>query len=339
MFKRFSKYFKTDLGMDLGTANTLVTTMDRGIIINEPSMIAYSSEQVIEIGNDAKEMLGKHDSKIEIIRPLRDGVIAEFTAAEDMIQRFVQKANIPRIVLNHIVCGVPTGITPVEKRAVVDTIERSGARRVSLIAEPMAAAIGVGLEVHKPKASMIVDIGGGTTDIAVIAYNGIVVDNTIKIAGDELSLAILHYFKNNHNLLVGEQTAEQLKIQYGSAIEEKKAEKIRLKGLDTVLGQPKVIEIDANEIKHALENIILTILAAVKQTIERTPPDLVSDLIDYGIVMTGGGSMIKGLDKRLVEVLNIPVHVAEQPLLGVVDGTKRVLEDFEQYKGVLLRNS
>lgn len=336
MLKWFNRLFNVDLGIDLGTANTLICTLEDGIIINEPSMIAYQDQVPKEIGNEARIMWGKHADDILVTRPLKDGVIAEFTAAEDMIMRFVQKAEIPKFSISHIVCGVPTGITPVEKRAVVDTLERSGAKRVSLIAEPMAAAIGVGMEVHKPQGSMIVDIGGGTTDIAVIAYGGIVVDNTIKVAGDEFTNSIRFHFKNSFNLLIGEQTAEQLKINYGTAVYIEDAPKIKLKGLDTVLGQPKVVEIDQNEIQRAIEPIILAIITSVKQTIEKTPPELVSDLIDFGIVLTGGGALINGLDYRLVEMINIPVHVAEDPLLGVVHGTKVVLEDVERYKSVFL---
>lgn len=334
----FSKYLKVDLGIDLGTANTLIYSPGRGLLINEPSMIAYGYDGICEIGFKAKEMVGKHDRSIEVIRPLRDGVIAEFTAAEDMIQQFIQSVKIPRLLLNHIVCGVPTGITPVEKKAVIDTIERSGARHVSLVAEPMAAAIGVGLDITKPRTSMIVDIGGGTTDIAVIAYKGIVVDNTIKIAGDELTNSIVHYFKNKYNLLIGEQTAEKLKMTYGQALLVKDKTKIKLKGLDTVLGQPKVIEIVKNDIKEAMDHVIDSLINAVKSTIEKTPPDLVSDLIDYGIVLTGGGALIQGLDDRLREALNVPVHIAEKPLLGVLNGTTKILENFTKYEGALLRS-
>jgi rod shape-determining protein MreB len=336
MLKWLNKIFNVDLGIDLGTANTLICTLEDGIIIDEPSMIAYVGNQAKEIGHEARIMWGKHADNIHVTRPLKDGVIAEFTAAEDMIMNFVLKAKIPKFSINHIVCGVPTGITPVEKRAVVDTLERSGAKRVSLVAEPMAAAIGVGMEIHKPQGSMIVDIGGGTTDIAVIAYGGIVVDNTIKLAGDELTNSIRFYFKNTYNLLIGEQTAEQLKIKYGTAVRTKDSPKIKLKGLDTVLGQPKVVEIDQNEIQRAIEPIVLSIITAVKQTLEKTPPELVSDLIDFGIVLTGGGALINGLDYRLLEMINIPVHVAENPLLGVVDGTRVILEDIERYKSVFL---
>jgi rod shape-determining protein MreB len=336
MFKWFSKYLSVDLGIDLGTANTLICTLENGVIVNEPSIIAYGKENNIEVGANAKIMLGRHSSDIQIIRPLKDGVIAEFTAAEDMILHFMQKAKIPKFALNHIICGVPTGITPVEKRAVIETIERAGAKRVSLIAEPMAAAIGAGMAVHKPQASMIIDIGGGTTDIAVITYGGIVVDNTIKLAGDELTTAIQFYFKAKYNLLIGEQTAEQLKIQYGTAIPTNDQTKIRLKGIDTILGQPKLVEIDRDEIQLALEPIIKAIISAVKQTIEITPPELISDLIDFGVVLTGGGALINGLDYRLVETLNIPVHIADNALHGVVNGTHRILEDIDRYKNVFL---
>jgi rod shape-determining protein MreB and related proteins len=331
------KKFLVDLGIDLGTANTLIYSLNDDIIVNEPSMISYSNNKVKEVGIAAKEIAGKHNSDVETIRPLRDGVIAEFHAAEDMIQYFIRKANIPKFFLNHIVCGVPTGITPVEQRAVIDTIERSGARKVSLVAEPMAAAIGVGLDVLKPKASMVVDIGGGTTDIAVIAYGGIVVDNTIKIAGDELTLAIVHYLKNQHNMLIGEQTAEQLKMSFANAVKKPDPTKLKIKGRDIVLGQPKVIEIDENEIADALDYVVNSIVLAVKSTIEKTPPDLISDLIDFGVVLTGGGALIKGLDIRISDVVNLPVHVADKPLLSVVYGTKEIISDYQKFKTVLLR--
>ena len=331
------KKFLVDLGIDLGTANTLINSLNDGIIVNEPSMISYTDSKVKEVGLAAKKIAGKHNAEVETIRPLRDGVIAEFHAAEDMIQFFIKKANIPKFFLNHIVCGVPTGITPVEQRAVIDTIERSGARMVSLVAEPMAAAIGVGLDVLKPKASMVVDIGGGTTDIAVIAYGGIVVDNTIKIAGDELTLAIVHYLKNQHNMLIGEQTAEQLKMSFANAVKKKEPTKLKIKGRDIVLGQPKVIEVDENEIADALDYVVNSIVLAVKTTIEKTPPDLVSDLIDLGVVLTGGGALIKGLDIRISDVVNLPVHVADKPLLSVVHGTKEIISDYPKFKTVLLR--
>ncbi|MCB0279807.1 MAG: rod shape-determining protein [Calditrichaeota bacterium] len=325
------------MGIDLGTANTLIYTPKKGIVLNEPSMITYSQNSVKEVGLAAKEIAGKHNDEYETIRPLRDGVIAEFTAAEDMIQEFIKKSEIPRLLLNHIVCGVPTGITQVEQRAVIDTIERAGARQVSLVAEPMAAAIGVGLDVLKPKASMVVDIGGGTTDIAVIAYGGIVVDNTIKVAGDELTMSIVHYLKNTHNLLIGEQTAEQLKINFGSALSQRVNRKLNIKGRDLILGQPKIVEMPVNEIYYAMDYVINSIVTAVKITIERTPPDLVSDLIDFGVVLTGGGALIKGLDQRISKGINLPVHVADNPLLSVVNGTKRIIESYDQIKTVLLR--
>lgn len=337
VFKFLSRYINVDLGIDLGTANTLIVTEKDGIIINEPSVISYyRPTQKIEIGQAAKAVLGKHNADTETIRPLKDGVIADFVAAEDLIQQFIKRANIPRLFLNHIVCGVPTGITPVEKRAVSDTIERAGARMVSLIAEPMAAAIGVGLDVQKPKASMIIDIGGGTTDIAVIAYGGLVVDNTIKVAGDELTLAIIHYFKNQYSLMIGEQTAEELKIRHATAVLEDEPVLIKLKGLDTVLGQPKLIEINSNDLYYAIENIVELIIVSVRQTIERTPPDLVSDLIDFGVVLTGGGSLIHGLDQRISDAIHVPVHTSDDALYSVVNGTKRVLENYADFKNVLL---
>ena len=333
-----SKYFNTNLAIDLGTANTLIYKRSGGIILNEPSVIAYEATEVIGVGFDAKKIEGKHPEELKTVRPLKDGVIAEFTAAEDMIQQFIKKTQTFRYLLNQVVCGVPTGITPVEQRAVIDAVEKCGAREVHLVAEPMAAAIGVGLDVLKPKASLIVDIGGGTTDIAVIAYGGIVVDNTIKIAGDDLTMAVIQYFKNEFNLLIGEATAEKIKIQYSTAVRTRgRKKRFQVKGLDYVMGLPKIIKVSENDIYKALEPIILKIISAVKGLLESTPPELISDLLEYGIVLTGGGAMIKGLDQKISKETNLPVHIAEESLLCVVNGAKKIIENLSMYSKVLIR--
>ena len=333
-----TKHFNINLAIDLGTANTLIYRKKGGIVLNEPSVIAYEGTNVLNVGFDAKTIEGKHPDDLKTVRPLKDGVIAEFTAAEDMIQHFIKKSKTSRFLLNKVVCGVPTGITPVEQRAVIEAIEKCGAREIHLVAEPMAAAIGVGLDVLQPKASLIVDIGGGTTDIAVIAYGGIVIDNTIKIAGDDLTMAIITYFKNEHNLLIGAATAEKIKINYGLAVRTRgRKKRFQVKGLDFVMGLPKIITATENDVYKALENIISKISSAVKSLLESTPPELISDLLEYGIVLTGGGALIKGLDKKLSEETNLPTHIAEDSLLCVVNGAKVIIENLPKYQKVLIR--
>jgi len=336
---KFLKHFlNTNLAIDLGTANTLIYKKRGGIVLNEPSIIAYEFTDVIGVGKVAQEIEGKHSEDIRTVRPLKDGVIAEFTAAEEMIHAFVQSIGVYKYLLHKVVCGVPTGITPVEQRAVVDAIEKCGAREVHLVAEPMAAAIGVGLGVLEPRASLIVDIGGGTTDIAVIAYGGIVVDNTIKIAGDELTLAVIYYFKTHFNLLIGEQTAEKIKMLYGCAAKTRgRKKKFQIKGLDYVIGLPKIVYATENDVHDALEPVLSKIIQSVKNIIEITPPELVSDLLEYGIVLTGGGALIKDLDRKIRELIHLPVHVADDSLLCVVNGAKEIIDNFPKFQKVLIR--
>ena len=336
---KFLNMLSTDIGIDLGTANSLIHVRGKGIVVNEPSIIALDdeSDKVVAIGNEAREMLGRTHRDIVTIRPMKDGVIADFEATEIMMRELIRKANINRMLIGKIVVDVPSGITEVEKRAVRDSAERAGAREVHLVAEAMAAAIGVGLDISQPMGNMIVDIGGGTSEIAVISLNGVVHHSSIRVGGDEMNQAIMQYFKKNYNLLIGEKTAEQIKCSIGSATP--LAEEIRneVKGRDLVDGIPKTIDISSVEIREALDEAIETIVDAVKLALERTPPELASDILDRGIVLTGGGALLKNLDERMREDTSLPIHVSEEPLTCVVRGCGIILEDFDRYEKVLLK--
>ncbi|MBD3275666.1 MAG: MreB/Mrl family cell shape determining protein [Candidatus Marinimicrobia bacterium] len=325
-----------DLSIDLGTANTLIYVKGRGIMINEPSIVARSkmTAQVIAVGNEAKEMLGKTHQEIETIRPLKDGVIADFEMTDGLLQGFIRKVKLSRIARPRMVICVPTGITEVERRAVKDSAERSNAREVYLIEEPVAAAIGIGIDISQPVGNMIVDIGGGTTEIAVIALNGIVTKESVRVAGDELDEAIVEHFKREHNLLIGERTAENIKLTVGSAVPMDEV-MITVKGRNLVTGIPKTIEIPSDEVREALKDTIDIIVNSIKKALERTPPELSSDILDRGIILAGGGALLKGLDQRLRQEADLPVHVAEEPLLSVVRGTGKVLDDLAKYADVL----
>lgn len=327
-----------DIGIDLGTANTLVYVRHQGIVLDEPSVVAIetSTDKVLAIGSAAKEMMGRTPSGISAIRPLRDGVIADFEISEKMISNFIRRVVKHRYLMKpRVIISVPSGITEVEKRAVRDSAENAGAREVFLLAEPMAAAIGVGLPVDQPSGCMIIDIGGGTTEIAVIALNGIVNDTSIRVAGDELNEAIIMYLKKNYNLLIGELTAEEVKIQIGSAHPLDKELSMDIRGRDLVAGVPKNLTLSSVQVREALSETIDIIVEAVRQALERTPPELASDILERGIILTGGGALLRGLDKRLRQETNLPVNVAEDPLLCVVRGTGKVLEDFAGYTKVL----
>ncbi|MBB27913.1 MAG: rod shape-determining protein [Gemmatimonadetes bacterium] len=334
-----SSLLSNDIGIDLGTANTLVYVKGQNIVVDEPSVVALerSTRKPLAIGTEAKEMMGRQNPDIEVVRPLRDGVIADFDVTEEMLRHFIKKVQKNKLLVRpRIVICVPSGVTPVEMRAVRESAERAGAREVYLIKEPMAAAIGIGLPVEEAVGSMVIDIGGGTTEIAVIALSGIVTWRSVKTAGDELNEAIVTFLKRKHNLLVGERSAEQIKCEIGSAGALESEIQHPCRGLDMVMSIPKTIIVDSMEIRDALGEAVDTIIDAVRQTLEQTPPELAADILDRGIIMTGGGALLRGLDRRLVEETSLPVIVADDPLTCVVRGTGRVLENIAQYQKVLM---
>ncbi len=333
----FGNMLSNDLAIDLGTANTLVYAKNQDIVLNEPSVVAISkrNQDIVAFGHEAKEMVGRTPGEIITIRPLKDGVIADFDLAEQMIRYFVRKAVPTRVPRPRIAICVPSGITEVEKRAVRDSAEHAGAREVYLIEEPMAAAIGIGLPVDEPVGSMVIDIGGGTTEIAVISLFGIVNSISIRIGGDEMNDAIVQYFKKKFNLLIGENTAENIKCEIGSAAPHENKASLSVKGRDLVAGIPKTVSITAKQVQEALTETVNAIVDSVKLCLETTPPELSADILDRGILMTGGGSMLAGLDERLRQETNLPVIVAEEPLLAVARGTGKVLSDLNAYRKVL----
>jgi rod shape-determining protein MreB and related proteins len=331
--------FSNDVAIDLGTANTLVYLKGKGIVLNEPSVVAVdrTTNRVIAVGKEAKSMLGRTPDEIVAVRPLKDGVIADFEKTEDLLREFIQKALKRRTwVRPRIIICVPSGITEVEKRAVQDSAQHAGAREVLLVPEPIAAAIGVGLPVGKPSGNMIIDIGGGTTEIAVMALNSIVNQQSIRVGGDEMDEAIVQYVKKAYNLLIGEQTAEMIKIKIGSAFRLEQEEEMEIKGRDLVAGIPKTMKISSVEVREALSEPLQQIVDALMQSLEKTPPELASDIVDRGIVMTGGGSLLRGIDMLLREATNLPITVAEDPLSCVVLGTGKILDDPTQYEKVLM---
>jgi len=321
--------FSSDIGIDLGTANTLVFMKDHGIVLREPSVVAVKSgtSQVLAVGEDAKRMLGRTPGNIVAVRPLKDGVIADFDIAEAMLRHFILKVNNRRNARPRVVIAVPSGITEVEKRAVRESAQHAGAREVHLIEEPMAAAIGVGLAVQEPTGNLIVDIGGGTTEVAVIALSGIVFSKSVRVAGDELDEAVIEYMKKAYNLLVGERTAEDIKIKLGSAYPMAEERSEDVKGRDQVTGLPKTITITSQEVREAMLEPLSKIVDAVRVTLERCPPELSADLVDRGIVLAGGGALLSGLDRLLAEETGLPVIVADDPLSAVAEGTGAVLSE------------
>ena len=327
-----------DIGIDLGTANTLVYVRNQGIVLNEPSVVAIekSTGKVLAVGAAAKEMTGRTPGGIAAIRPLKDGVIADFEISEKMIANFIRRVVKHKYLMKpRVVISVPSGITEVEKRAVRDSAENAGAREVYLLAEPMAAAIGVGVQVDQPSGTMIIDIGGGTSEIAVIALNGIVNDISIRVGGDELNDAIIMYLKKNYNLLIGELTAEDIKIKIGSAFQLEKELSLEVRGRDLVAGVPKNLMLSSVQVREAMSETVDIIVEAVRQALEQTPPELASDILERGIILTGGGALLRGMDKKLREDTNLPVNVADDPLTCVVRGTGTVLENLAQYSKVL----
>ena len=335
-FSNFRNWMGVDIAVDLGTANTLIYVRGQGIVLNEPSIVAKSKStgKVIAVGNEAKRMVGKVHQEIETIRPLRDGVIADFEMADSMLQGFLNKLPISKLARPRMIICVPSGITEVEKRAVKESAERRNAREVFLIEEPVAAAIGIGIDISEPVGNMIVDIGGGTTEIAIIALNGIVTKESLRVAGDEMDEAIIQHFKRDHNLLIGERTAESIKMNVGSALQGTDY-KLSVKGRNMIAGIPKTIEVSSSEIRDALRDTIDLIVDAVKMCLERTPPELSSDLLDRGIILTGGGALLQGFDKRMRLEVDLPVNVAEYPLLSIVQGTGKVLDSIERFEDVL----
>jgi rod shape-determining protein MreB len=333
-------FFSTDVAMDLGTANTLVFVKGRGIVLNEPSVVAVdkSTGKVRAVGSEAKLMLGRTPDEINAVRPLKDGVIADFELTEALLNNFVrrvQKHKFPLVKPRIIIC-VPSGITEVEKRAVVDSAIRAGCSHVDLVPEPIAAAIGVGLPVDTPTGNMVVDIGGGTTEIAVIALNGIVTKTSIRVGGDEMDEAIMNYAKKAYNMLIGEQTAERIKIEIGSAFPMPEEMEMEIKGRDLVRGIPRTLRVSSVEIREALQEPVGSIVNALRESLERTPPELAADIVDRGIFMTGGGALLRGLDLLLREVTNLNIRVANDPLTCVVLGAGKILEQLEDFEKVIL---
>ena len=346
MFEFLWSLISHDIGIDLGTANTMVHVKNKGIVIREPSVVAQhkKSKQILAIGTEAKRMLGKTPSSIVAVRPLSDGVISDFDITEQMLRYFIRKVHqtrslLPKIPRPRVVIGVPSGVTEVERKAVIDAAMRAGAREVFLIEEPMAAAIGAGLPVEEPTGNMVVDIGGGTTEIAVISLSGIVVNRSIRTAGNEMDQDIVYYARAQHNLLLGERTAEDIKIELGSAYltdEEFEKKTMTMRGRDLVSGLPKAVEVATAEIREAISGTISQIVESIKDTIEETPPELLADIMKNGIIFAGGGSLIRGINILVSEKTGMPVKISDDPLTCVVRGTGKVLEEIELLQKVKL---
>ncbi|MBU0730374.1 MAG: rod shape-determining protein [Proteobacteria bacterium] len=344
MFPPFNSLFgwlSNDLAIDLGTANTLVFVKGKGIVLREPSVVAVRQDprgnKVLAVGKEAKMMVGRTPGNIVAIRPIKDGVIADFEVTEAMLRYFINKVHNRRTLVHpRIIISVPSGITQVEKRAVRESAESAGAREVYLIEEPMAAAIGAGLPITEPTANMIVDIGGGTTEVAVISLAGIVYANSVRVAGDKMDEAILHYIKRKHNLAIGEHSAEVIKTTLADVMPEQPYATMDIKGRDLVSGVPKTLTIDANEVRIAISEQVDAIIETVKLALESTPPELSADIVDRGIVLTGGGALLKNLDKRLREETGLPIIIAEDPLSSVVLGSGKALENIDVLKDIMI---
>ena len=325
--------FSSDMGIDLGTANTLVLVKDKGIVINEPSVVAvqrekYGKQKILAVGHDAKEMVGKTPGYIEAIRPMRDGVIADFDMTEKMIRHFIEKTHRRKTFLRpRLIISVPYGLTHVERKAVRESALSAGAREVFLIEEPMAAAIGANLPIRDPQGSLVVDIGGGTTEIGVVSLGGLVISKSIRTAGDKLDASIVNYVKEKYNLLIGERKGEEIKIKIGSAMQLPKELSMIVKGRDQVSGLLSRIELTSEDIREAMREPLKEIADALKTVLENMPPDLAGDIVERGVVLTGGGALIRGLDKYLADIVKLPVYVADEPLLAVARGTGKALEE------------
>ncbi|EOH7350289.1 rod shape-determining protein [Campylobacter jejuni] len=327
-------FFSSDMGIDLGTANTLVLVKDKGIVINEPSVVAVERERygskakILAVGKEAKDMVGKTPGNIEAIRPMKDGVIADFDMTEKMIRYFIEKTHRRKSFLRpRIIISVPYGLTQVERKAVRESALSAGAREVFLIEEPMAAAIGASLPIQEPKGNLVVDIGGGTTEIGVISLGGLVISKSIRTAGDKLDMSIVNYVKEKYNLIIGERTGEEIKITIGSAIQLPKELSMVVKGRDQVSGLLSRIELTSEDVREAMREYLKEIADALKMVLEMMPPDLASDIVENGVVLTGGGALIRGLDKYLSEIVRLPVYIADEPLLAVSKGTGKALEE------------
>ncbi|MBU5677701.1 rod shape-determining protein [Alkaliphilus sp. MSJ-5] len=333
------KFFSRDMGIDLGTANTLVYVRGKGIVLNEPSVVAIQNDTktVLSVGEDAKKMIGRTPGNIVAIRPMKDGVIADFDVTQSMLKYFIKKAYSKKTIIQpRVVVCVPSGVTEVEKRAVEEAALQAGAREAYLIEEPMAAAIGAGLPVEEPAGSMVVDIGGGTTEVAIISLGGIVTAKSIRVGGDELDESIVQYIKREYSLMIGERTAEEVKVTVGSAFPKSKEEKMLVRGRDLVSGLPKTLEITSSEIMDALREPVGQIIEAIKYTLEKTPPELAADIMEMGIMLTGGGALLDGLDKLVRKETGMPVQIAEEPLDCVVMGTGKTIEEIDTLKRVLI---
>ncbi|HEC2763244.1 TPA: rod shape-determining protein [Campylobacter jejuni] len=327
-------FFSSDMGIDLGTANTLVLVKDKGIVINEPSVVAVERERygskakILAVGKEAKDMVGKTPGNIEAIRPMKDGVIADFDMTEKMIRYFIEKTHRRKSFLRpRIIISVPYGLTQVERKAVRESALSAGAREIFLIEEPMAAAIGASLPIQEPKGNLVVDIGGGTTEIGVISLGGLVISKSIRTAGDKLDMSIVNYVKEKYNLIIGERTGEEIKITIGSAIQLPKELSMVVKGRDQVSGLLSRIELTSEDVREAMREYLKEIADALKMVLEMIPPDLASDIVENGVVLTGGGALIRGLDKYLSEIVRLPVYIADEPLLAVAKGTGKALEE------------
>jgi rod shape-determining protein MreB len=338
-FRSLFSLFSRDLAIDLGTANTLVFVGGHGIVVNEPSIVAINKTngEVEAVGKEAKEMIGRTPGNIVAIRPMKDGVIADFKVTEKMLTYFIQKAHNRKMLVHpRIVIGVPSEITPVEKRAVQDSAYRANASEVHLVEQAMVAAIGAGLPITEPSGNMIVDIGGGTTDVAVISMSGIVYSRSVRVAGNEMDDAIINYLKKKYNLLVGERTAERVKMEVGSAFKLEKPLTMEIKGRNLIEGVPRTVTVDDSEIREALSDCVNTIMNAIRVALERTPPELSADISDRGIVLSGGGALLRNLDVRIREETGLPVSIAEDPLASVVLGTGKMLSDFNLLRRISL---